>query len=234
MRIATHGVEGAAGIIATRRGLALRVWAKQIAAARTALLPTDQRITDDNRHVIPRVTIQASGWPAGTEAPQLIKSTLDATGVAVVPTRTFRAAGVHVWILTAETVPKVTRFTLDVEGTVHEILLQHVTNTTTNTKGQPKGKGKGKPTCMRADENQPSWSVQQPPLPARNKQEEERLSRLETRFDQLEQRQAGFETRVESKFDHISDSLRQILAASHQRTREVTGETPPSELQKQS
>ena len=60
MRIATHGVEGAAGIIATRRGLALRVWAKQIAAARLALLPTDQRLTDDNRHVVPRVTIQAS------------------------------------------------------------------------------------------------------------------------------------------------------------------------------
>ena len=113
-RIATHGVEGAAGIIATRRGLALRVWAKQIAAARLALLPTDQRLTDDNRHVVPRVTIQASGWPPGTEPPQLIKSTLDATGIAMVPTRTFRAAGVHVWILTAESIPKVTRFTLDV------------------------------------------------------------------------------------------------------------------------
>lgn len=70
--------------------------------------------------------------------------------------------------------------------------------------------------------------------PLGSKQEEERLTRLESRFYQLEQRQAGFETRVESKFDQISDSLRQILAASHQRPREASGETPPPKLPKQS
>lgn len=37
MRIATQGIPGAAGLVATRRGLALRIWTKQIADARLAL-----------------------------------------------------------------------------------------------------------------------------------------------------------------------------------------------------
>ena len=174
-----------------------------------------------------------SKLPPGTELPQLIKSTLDATGIAMVPTRTFRAAGVHVWILTAESIPKVTRFTLDVEGTVHEILLQPVSPTAHTSKGLAKGKGKGKNQKTKAEEHQASWAPPAQLVPTRSKEDEERLTRLETRFDQLEQRQVGFENRVESKFDHISDSLRQILAASHQRSREPTGETPPPKLPKQ-
>ena len=36
MRIVTKGITGAAGLVVTRRGLALRIWAKHIAAARQA------------------------------------------------------------------------------------------------------------------------------------------------------------------------------------------------------
>lgn len=70
--------------------------------------------------------------------------------------------------------------------------------------------------------------------PTKTKPDDERLGKLEARFEQLEQRQASFEGRVEGKFDSIQDSLRQILAASHSRSREVTGETPPSKYPKQS
>ena len=119
------------------------------------------------------------------------------------------------------------------EGTVHEILLQPVSPTAHTAKGLAKGKGKGKNQKTKAEEHQASWAPPAQLVPTRSKQDEERLTRLETRFDQLEQRQVGFENRVESKFDHISDSLRQILAASHQRSREPTGETPPPKLPKQ-
>ena len=224
MRIATKGIEGAAGIIATRRGLALRVWVKHLAAARAALLPTDQRLTDDNRHVVPRVTIQASGWPPGTDPPNVVKSTLDATGIAMVPTRTFRAAGVYTWIMTAEEVPKITRFTLEADGKVFEILLQHLPGQTNQPKGGSKGKGKGRKPLHQPSEDSTTWAPVQLVAPPKNKQDEERLTRLESRFDQLEQRQVGFESRVE-------DSLRQILAASSSRTRDATGDTPPPNFQ---
>lgn len=204
--------------------LRLRVWVKHLATARAALLPTDQRLTDDNRHVIPRVTIQASGWPPGTDPPNVVRSTLDATQIAMVPTRTFRAAAVYTWILTAEQLPKTTRFTLEADGKVFEILLQHLPAQHNQQKGGAKGKGKGRKPQQQAVED--SWAPVQLVAPAKNKHDEERLTRLESRFDQLEQRQVGFESRVESKFDHISDSLRQILAASTSRTRDTTGETP--------
>lgn len=163
MRIATHGVEGAAGIIATRRGLALRVWAKSIAAARLALLPTDQRLTDDNRHVVPRSQSRRLGGHlarnhlSSSNRPWLLLESLWSQLVPFVP------LACRVWILTAESIPKVTRFTLDVDGTVHEILLQPVANPSTSSKGQPKGKGKGKTQKIKAEEGPNVWTPS-PPL----------------------------------------------------------------------
>lgn len=232
LRVTTKGITGASGIIVTRRGLALRVWTKQIAAARKASMPGDPRLTDENRHVIPRISFQASGWPQGTDPPSVVKSMLEATSIAAVPTRTFRAAGVHTWILTAEDMPTVTRFTVDANGSTHEILLQPLPQNTAAAKGNGKGKQRGrKPTGP--DEPPSTWGNIPNPLLGKSKQDDERLNRLEARIEQLDQRQSSFETRVESKFDHISDSLRQILAASHSRSREVSGETPPSKFPKQ-
>lgn len=164
-----------------------------------------------------------------------MKSMLEATGTTTVPTRTFRAAGVHTWVLTAETVPKLTRFTVDANGETYEILLQQVLPSSYPTKGQGKGKQKSKAanthnTEQAASTWQPPYSIPAPKPHA----DDEGIGKLEARFDKLEQRQTAFEGRVESKFDHISDSLRQILAASHTRGREVTGETPPSKFPKQS
>lgn len=146
LRIATQGIPGAAGLVATRRGPALRIWINQIAQARLALLPKDARLTEDNRHAVPKVTFQAAGWPPGTDPSSVVKSVLEATGVPTVPTRTFRAAGVHTWILTAEKLPSETRFSVDADGSTHEILLQQATQVTSQAKGQGKAKHKARGT----------------------------------------------------------------------------------------
>ena len=230
MRITTKGIPGAAGLVITRRGLALRIWAKHIAAARQALMPTDPRLTDDNRHVIPRITFQASGWPSGTDPFSLVKSLLEATHVPAVPTRTYRAAGVYTWVMTAETMPAVTRFTVDANGCTHEILLQQIHHMPAPNKGS--GKGKPKSTKQPADTSPAPWGPSAHQALS-NKRDDERISQLEAKIEQLDHRQSNFEQRVEGKFDHISDSLRQILAASQTRHRETTGETPPSKFSKQ-
>ena len=233
MRITTKGIPGAAGIVVTRRGLALRIWAKNIALARKALMPSDARLTDENRHVIPKLAFQASGWPAGADPASVVKSVLEATGVATVPTRTFRAAGVYSWVLTAETMPKITRFSVDAGGSTHEILLQHTPSTPQVSKGHGKGKTKAKKAIQHLDRHPDGWGAPLIISQTKHKQDDDRISTLEARFDQLEQRQSSFEGRVESKFDTISDSLRQLLAASHPRAREGCGESPPSKFPKQ-
>ena len=61
MRIAVHGTPGLAGIVVTRRGLAVRVWTDSIKEARSALLAGDPRLVAENLHVIPRYTVELSG-----------------------------------------------------------------------------------------------------------------------------------------------------------------------------
>lgn len=97
-----------------------------------------------------------------------------------------------------------------------------------------KGSGKGKPksTKQPADTSPAPWGPSAHQALS-NKRDDERISQLEAKIEQLDHRQSNFEQRVEGKFDHISDSLRQILAASQTRHRETTGETPPSKFSKQ-
>lgn len=79
MLIATKDTDGAAGLVITKRGLALRVWSSQIGAARTSLLAGDPRITKDNKDVVPKMSYEASGWPVGTTAANVVEATLQAT-----------------------------------------------------------------------------------------------------------------------------------------------------------
>ena len=65
MRIALKDAPGQAGIILARRGLAPRVWTAKIVEARKTLLAADGRIVDANRHVVPRLSYELAGWPAG-------------------------------------------------------------------------------------------------------------------------------------------------------------------------
>ena len=134
------------------------------------------------------------------------------------------------WVMTAETMPTVTRFTVDANGCTHEILLQQIQHMPAPNRGS--GKGKPKSTKPPAETPPASWGSSTHQVLS-NKRDDERISKLEAKIEQLDHRQSNFEQRVEGKFDHISDSLRQILAASQTRHRETTGETPPSKFSKE-
>ena len=121
--ITSKGVPGAAGITLARRGLALRVWADEVAQARKMYMADDRRITTENAHVVPRHTYESSGWPTSIEASSVIHAVKEATGVPPIPTRAYRAAGVYSWSLAFQTPPDKDRFIVEVGGQLHEILL---------------------------------------------------------------------------------------------------------------
>ena len=194
-------------------------------------MAADNRLVPDNMHVIPKVSLELSGWPAATDAANVVQSTIAALGLPVIPMRTYRAAGVHTWVVTAQSPPKASRFTLEINRELVEILVQEVTPhqpVRQSGKGKAKGKSKGHD---RPAEVPSSWNLKAPIQPA-SRPEDTRLDRLEERFEKLENRQSQFEGRVDSKFDTIQDSLRQLLANTNPRTREASGETPPGKHQK--
>ena len=162
-----------------------------------------------------------------------MKSTLAAISTPVVPLRTYRAAGVHTWVVAVDTVPKVCRFTLDINDDLVEILVQEAPTLQQNRQPKGKAKGKGKQSKVSSPRSDQSfaWSTK-PIIPAATKAEESRIDRLEDRFDKLEARQVNFESRVDNKFDTIQDSLRQLLANTNPRSREPTGDTPQPKFPK--
>ena len=147
--------------------------------------------------------------------------------------RTYRAAGVHTWVVTAQELPKAFRFTLEINKELVEILVQEVSmNQPVRPPAKGKSKGKSKSTDIPPEPNS-SWPLKMP-VQTQGRSDEIRLDRLEERFEKLESRQAQFEGRVDSKFDTIQDSLRQLLANTNPRTRDASGETPPGKHQKNS
>ena len=235
IRKTVEGTEGLAGLVLTRRGIAPRVWTSHIGKARAQLLADDPRVLPENIDVIPRFTFSFAGWPAATGAQHVVKSTMQALRLPVLPLRTYRAAGVHVWIVTCDKKPDVTSFPLQINADVVEILIQEIDNVAPKQgkaagKGGQKGKGKA---ATQGDASKP-WPVAPAIAAPSNKADEARLQRLEDRFEKIETRQATFEARVDGKFDTIQDALRQILANTNGRSREPTGETPPAKIHKPS
>ncbi|CAK8986436.1 unnamed protein product [Durusdinium trenchii] len=235
MLIEIKNTEGAAGIVITKRGLALRVWSDKIGAARMTLLAGDPRITKENKDVVPKHTFEASGWPIGTTAANVVEATTQSTKVAPIPMRTFRIAGVVTWVLAFASKPTINRFHIEVNGTPHEILLQELTEVFKPRSG---GKGSGKTKSSKAPAQpgpKPMFGPQQfTPVPGVSTQDSARIDKLEQRFDRIEARQSRFEEKVDGRFEHISDSLRQILqTVGPSRAREVTGDTPPPKVSKQ-
>lgn len=133
--LTTQGIEGHAGLVITKRGIALRVWIKSIASARRALLPMDSRLCDDNISVVPRFQYVTSGWPTEAQALNVIQAIKAATGKALMPSRAWR--GVRHWLVSFEERPTMTSFTLKVNDKETEILLTQQSNV-------PQSKGKGK------------------------------------------------------------------------------------------
>ena len=233
LRITTKGIPGAAGITLARRGLALRVWANQIAEARRAFLADDARLTKDNLHIVPHSTFESSGWPNTVEASSVIKAVAEATGQPPIPTRAYRVAGVFSWTLAFQTPPQKDRFTIEVGGTVHEILLvptQQRHNPKATQHQQP-SKGKKANQAPKDPQYQPAttFALGNPNAKA----DQQRLDRLEQKVGELEGRQDRFERRLDERFDGVESALRQLLQRSETpRSREQTGETPPPKLAK--
>ena len=228
LKITTQGVPGAAGIIVARRGLALRVWTNNIANARQMFLSEDSRLTKENLHVIPKCTVESSGWPTSIEASSIISTVLEATGNAPIPTRAYRTAGVYSWTLVFQEMPTRDRFTVEVGGSLHEILLVPSQQRYNPKASQAQHQGRAKKSKQTDPE-----PLYQPPtaMPLGThipKPDTARLERLEARVGELETRQTNFEAKFDSRLDGVDSALRQLLQRTEApRAREHSGDTPP-------
>ena len=226
MLISTADVPGAAGVAMTRRGLALRVWTAHIAAARKMLLHNDPRLTDQNRHVVPTVQFESSGWPSMIDVANVIEAVDAATSLPPVPTRAYRTAGVHCWTLSFASPPTKTKFTVEVAGSVHEILLVPATS-----RFNPKASNKSNNRQGRkAKTAKPHETPLQEPVQVVTKQTKEdqsRLDKLESKVSELESRQDKFERKFDQRLDGVDSALRQLLQRSEPVRPRDAGETPP-------
>ena len=230
IQIRVKHIEGQAGIVLTKRGLALRVWTTKIAEARKALLPGDPRLTSENLHVVPRIMLESSGWPPATEAVDVIKTVTKATGKPPVPTKAFRAAGVFGWSLAFEERPTITKFSVDINGSTYEVLLTEPQMPSYKNGGRnqpqkaPKPSTKTPPT--RPEEPTPVF-----PAAVVKHPESERIDRLEARMNQLDTRQSRLETQLNTRFDEVGAQLQKILSNTMpSRPREPSGDTPPPKI----
>ena len=231
LSITLQAVKGHAGVVLTRRGLAARSWNESIAKARQTLIPDDNRLCQENLHIVPKVTFEAAGWPAGTTPQDVVTAVHKATSQPPIPMRTFRLGGVNVWVLAFQSPPetKHRQFTVQINEKIHEILLTEAPSQPLG-KGSSKGKGKKK-------ESEPIPKTSQSILPSSDRQ---RLDALEAKFDNLgrqvstiEDKQAAIESKIDEKFDTINDNLRQLLQQTNPRQREQTqGESPPAKFSK--
>ena len=236
--VATRGLPGFAGLTLTKRGIAVRVWAKQIADARLTLLPEDSRLCDENRAVIPRFQYNTAGWPVGAQALDVVKAILQATKLPAVPLRTYRQAGVHNWVVSFEKQPVEASFTITVNQREFQILIHPAEENTPKPKGKGKGKGKReqKENAAPRDLNTSHLKIDRPSLctPEQDRIErlESKVAGLETKFTQVEAKQEKLEAKIDGRFDVVQDQLRQLLNQTQMRPRETTGETPPNKHQR--
>ena len=228
LHISKQGVPGAAGITLARRGLALRVWTSSIAEARQFFMADDSRITKENMHVIPRHTVESSGWPTSIEASSIISTVLEATGCAPIPTRAYRTAGVHSWTLAFQDKPTKDRFTVEVGGSLHEILLVASQQRYNPKAVQSQQNGRTKKARQAAQEPAHQLPAALPLGIPSSKPDTTRIDKLEARVGELETRQTNFEAKFDSRLDGVDSALRQLLQRTEApRQRETSGDTPP-------
>ncbi len=220
---ATGGLNGFAGLMISKRGLAARAWTDSIATLRRALLPLDERLSDLNLSVVPRVVRDSTGWPASISPQEIIRATHHALSAAPVPSRCFRSNGVTCWTLAFEKEPAQTTFVAQFNDKVYEILLT-VPGTKKITKASSGPTKTRKPAAIKEQE---VVNLNQ------NDQINDRVSMLEAKFGNLERRQDVVENKLTSGFDQVQDQLRQILNAVGGRSdKSPTGSTPPPKFPK--
>ena len=219
---ATGGLKGFAGLMISKRGIAARAWTSDIATLRRALLPLDDRLSELNLSVVPRVIRESTGWPSSISPQEIVRATHHALSAAPVPSRCFRSNGVTCWTLAFDKEPLQSTFVAQFNDQLYEILL-----TPPGFRKQSKiQNGAGKP-------KKPNAPKEPEPVQAENEQFNDRVSMLEAKFTNLERRQDLVEQKVSNGFDQVQDQLRQILHAVNGRAdKSPTGATPPPKFPK--
>ena len=158
VRKTVEGTDGLAGLALTRRGIAPRVWVAKVGKARAQLLADDPRVLPENLDVIPKFTFSLAGWPAATGARHVVTSTLQALKIPVLPLRTYRAAGVHVWIVTTDKKPDVTSFPLQINAVVEILIQKSSTDLSSKPSQGARASLKAKGKNASASEGSKSWT----------------------------------------------------------------------------
>ena len=222
-------VEGFAGLVLTKRGVAVRAWCSQIGAVRRILLPNDERLTDLNIDIIPRHLFESTGWPTSIAAQEVVKATNFATKASPIPTRCFKMLGLTTWTLAFQEKPPAGKFLIDFNGSSYEILLSesqvnhHETKNAKQGKKESKGKGKGSKSASSQEDK-----------PFQNQDEtSQRISVLEAKFNTMERRQDSLESKINDGFSSVNDQLRQVLQAiTPKAAHDPTGLSPPPKMPK--
>lgn len=226
------------GLALTPKGVCIRAANDALGAARKLILQGDVRFCDLNRHVICRHMYTAQGFPFAVSHECVTQATKTASGQPCVPLRSYRAGGLHTWVLGFADHPTHLVFSVKVDGQTHEVILAPQTNIRTF---KPNKKQQGnKPPGDKAKSS--SAAIMPPPVatqinmtPAEN-----RYQTLEARVNKLEVQQTALSDKVDCGFSKMSLQLQQVLdavagsASSGGKTRgpETSGETPPPKKSK--
>eukprot|EP00434_Breviolum_minutum_P031883 symbB.v1.2.028198.t1/scaffold2966.1/size66338/3 len=225
---AAGSLEGFAGIISTRRGIAVRAWCAKVACVRKVLLSNDDRINEINIDTIPVDLFDSTGWPANISPGEIVRAVHHSCKLPAIPTRCFRAMGVTTWTLGFEKPPSTLKCTASFNNEVCEILL-------TKT-GTPLKKIVGKQPNAKKNFNHVKADSSKSAVGDSKDENASRITALETPFSAMERRQDGMEERLQTNFDGIQNQLRQLLNAVQPRSASParTGMTPPTKVPKAS
>lgn len=229
LRTATK-VDGVAGIIIAKRGIAVRSWNNKLAKTRAAIMVGDSRLCGANLGTVPRHQIESSGWPSHITAVEIVKACQHYTQMAPVPSKAYRSAGITYWTLLFSEVPPLQKFVCIFNAKPYEILLvktqeyQAIQGRKAKPSDAETRKGKGKGNGKSAPPSQPQESEIQ----------SDRLTTLENKFNMMEKKQHALESKVDSSFASVNDQLRQILQAvcPREQSQGATGCTPPPKQSK--
>ena len=220
-------ISGFAGLVHTRRGIAVRAWCKNVACVRKIILAHHDRICSLNQAVIPRVLRDSTGWPAAVGPQEIVRATNHAVGIPPIPTRCYKAQGVTSWTLAFDATPKIDKFMVQINEKTFEIILtmpneKMPSNTKAKNGKTPKGSGKGKKDTTQETLTLPS-----------DDPNSQRITSLEAKFAAMERRQDSLEGKINDGFMSVNDQLRQVLHAIQPRgTTTQTGMTPPPKIPK--
>ena len=225
----SSSISGFAGLVHTRRGIAVRARCKQVAAVRQILLAHDDRISKLNHSVIPRVVRDSTGWPSIVGPQEIVRATIHGTTLPPIPTRCYKAQGVTTWTLAFDSAPKIDKFMVQLNDKTYEIIL---TIPSEKAPSNPKAKNTKSPKGIGKGRAEPKGDI----APTSNEDANaERITSLEAKFSAMERRQDSLEGKINDGFSSVNDQLRQVLNAIQPRPNSSqTGMTPPSKVHKTS